>query len=46
MINSSAEGFIPKLEGHGRLGKQGQTDLNYVPVLALSGTILLVSMRA
>ena len=44
-INSTNEGFSPKFERHASLGKEHESDLYDVPVLALSSSVLLVCVR-
>jgi hypothetical protein len=38
--------FVPKLERHGSKINKGETNLNNVLMFTLSGSILLVRMRA
>lgn len=45
-ICSGEKNLIPKFERHMCMRQEGESNLNYVPMLALSGAILLMSMRA
>ena len=44
-IGGSNEGFIPKLQGHGSIRKQGETDFYYVTMLSFGRSILLMCIR-
>jgi hypothetical protein len=43
--SGSEKSFVPIFERHGRIGKQGKTNFDYMAVFAFSRAILLVSMR-
>jgi hypothetical protein len=45
-IDRREKSLIPKLEGHGSIGKERETNLNNVSMFTLSRSILLMCMRA
>jgi hypothetical protein len=42
---SSGKSITPKLKRHGGMSKKSKTSFNYVTVLALDTTVLLMCMR-
>ena len=43
-IDCRKERFVPKLQWHVGMRKEGETHIHYVPMFSFSGAVLLVSM--